>query len=195
MPTGYTSDIYNGKPQTFKEFAMECARAFGALITLRDSPDEPIPEEFTPRTEYYYKQLEEATRRLPIVGAWTPEEAQAAADAAYERIKAAHDERVNEVRELGLRYDNMLRSACAYVPPSPDHEEFRKFMIQQLENSKKSDCYTGDPLEPFDPSEYKASQIDDLERQINRCRKNIAEENQRAADRTRWVTELRESLK
>jgi hypothetical protein len=34
MPTGYTAKIYNGVPQTFEEFALDCARTFGALITL-----------------------------------------------------------------------------------------------------------------------------------------------------------------
>ena len=36
MPTGYTDKIKDGI--TFKEYAMGCARAFGALITMRDNP-------------------------------------------------------------------------------------------------------------------------------------------------------------
>ncbi len=27
MPTGYTTDIYNGKKVAFKDFALNCARA------------------------------------------------------------------------------------------------------------------------------------------------------------------------
>lgn len=32
MPTGYTAKIHDGGSRTFPEFALECARAFGALI-------------------------------------------------------------------------------------------------------------------------------------------------------------------
>ena len=38
MPTGYTADIVDGKPVTFQEFAMRCARAFAPEPELRDSP-------------------------------------------------------------------------------------------------------------------------------------------------------------
>ena len=34
--TGYTSKI--AQDITFKDFVMSCARAFGALVTLRDKP-------------------------------------------------------------------------------------------------------------------------------------------------------------
>ena len=48
MPTGYTSKIYEGKENvTGKSFIMDCARGFGACISMRDeSSDTPIPEEF-----------------------------------------------------------------------------------------------------------------------------------------------------
>ena len=47
MPTGYTDAIKDGI--TFQQFAMNCARAFGACVTMRDDPsDKPIPERFEP---------------------------------------------------------------------------------------------------------------------------------------------------
>ena len=36
MPTGYTSKI--GDDQSFKDFALRCARNFGANILMRDDP-------------------------------------------------------------------------------------------------------------------------------------------------------------
>lgn len=45
---------------TFPEFAMRCARNFGALIMMRDEPlDAPIPEKFEP-SGYYKKEYEKA---------------------------------------------------------------------------------------------------------------------------------------
>lgn len=44
MPTGYTADLME-KGMEFKPFVLQCARAFGALITMRDdSLDAPSPK-------------------------------------------------------------------------------------------------------------------------------------------------------
>ena len=38
MPSGYTEGVASGKVTEFKEYALLCARAFGACISLRDEP-------------------------------------------------------------------------------------------------------------------------------------------------------------
>lgn len=49
MPTGYTAGVKDGTVTDFKAFVMQCARAFGALIDMRDDPsDVPIPKSFAP---------------------------------------------------------------------------------------------------------------------------------------------------
>lgn len=71
MPTGYTAKLHNGEEQTFPEFVMSCARAFGALITMRDDPaDAEIPDEFKP-SDYHVRELEKARERLSEVEGWT----------------------------------------------------------------------------------------------------------------------------
>lgn len=51
MATGYTHPVAEGTVTDFATFALDCARAFGALITIRDDPPgTPIPDEFTPST-------------------------------------------------------------------------------------------------------------------------------------------------
>ena len=35
MPTGYTAAVCSGEITEIKDFALSCARAFGALITMR----------------------------------------------------------------------------------------------------------------------------------------------------------------
>ncbi len=63
MPTGYTA-ILMEKGQTFQEFIMGCARAFGALIEMRDSPnDAPIPDKFEP-SDYHAKRIIELREKL-----------------------------------------------------------------------------------------------------------------------------------
>jgi hypothetical protein len=63
MPTGYTAKLVESG-QTFEEFVLTCARAFGALIELRDEPlDAPIPETLEPHS-YYAEAVVEAKKRL-----------------------------------------------------------------------------------------------------------------------------------
>ena len=58
MPTGFTCDIKDGI--TFERFALNCARAFGALINMRDdSLDAEIPDEIKP-SDHHVKALAEA---------------------------------------------------------------------------------------------------------------------------------------
>ena len=62
----YTYELVD-KKLTFPQFAMRCARAFGALIEMRDdSMDAPIPDEFSP-SDYHVKakaKAEETLKRL-----------------------------------------------------------------------------------------------------------------------------------
>lgn len=58
MPTGYTSPLYEGKEISFEQFALRCARNFGALVMMREEPlDTPIPEKFNP-CEYCKREYE-----------------------------------------------------------------------------------------------------------------------------------------
>jgi hypothetical protein len=47
MPTGYTAMIEEREDVTFREFALTCARAFGACIMQRDNSlaEPPKPRE------------------------------------------------------------------------------------------------------------------------------------------------------
>lgn len=61
MPTAYTANISKGI--TFKEYALLCARNFGATITMRDEPlDAEIPE-FQP-SDYYVKRISEIKKDI-----------------------------------------------------------------------------------------------------------------------------------
>lgn len=63
MPTGYTADIQNDI--TFQQFALNCACAFGACISLRDEPaGTQIQEVFEPDIKYYDKNIEKKIKRI-----------------------------------------------------------------------------------------------------------------------------------
>ena len=193
MPTGYTSKLYDGKKQTFQEFAMECARAFGALVTLRDDSDAKIPDEFKP-SEYAQESLKKAEKKLKEAIGWS--DAAAAAKALVEYNNSVKEYEASKERSAGIvkRYREMLAEVKKWTPPTPDHENMKKFMVEQLESSIKFDNYTPDKPKMLTGPQYKKEIIEGCQKDIGYYTKSHLEEVQRCEGRTAWVKALRDSL-
>jgi hypothetical protein len=200
MPTGYTAPIKDGI--SFKEYAMGCARAFGALIMMRDEPsDAPIPEAFEP-SDYNSKRIEEHESELAKVKAMDAEQCQAAAVKEHANDVARFSKYIEENRELEAKYKAMLEQVEAYEPPSPDHVKFKEFMRSQITESIQFDC-GGDYHEQLakinattpNGEQWQATKIATLAKDIAYHAKQHAEELERTEGRNRWVRELRESLR
>lgn len=200
MPTGYTADIYEGKEVSFPDFVMDCARAFGALITMRDDPrDAPIPDEFQPN-DYHLREHETALRNLAEAKAWTEDQATEYAEVAYVEAHGAWVEHQLTAKERGERYEAMLAQVQAWEPPTPDHQGLKDFMVEQLESSIKHDADLTD-LERWYPEprqhtgpEWRQDRIAKAERDIEYHAAEWLKEVERAQQRTEWVWALRHSL-
>jgi hypothetical protein len=194
VPTGYTSDLYNGKPQSFSEFVMNCARAFGALIELRDEPNAPIPDEFQP-SDYYPKQLAQAQQRLKELKGMSLADAQRASDAAFEAELSRWHERAADRRATRLRYEEMLDQVDAWQAPTSEHEGLKKFMHDQLAESIDFDCSRIMPAPVHEPAaEWLARELGRAEHDVEYYTAELEKERQRQAERSRWVRDLRSSL-
>lgn len=193
MPTGYTAELYDGKDVSFPEFVMNCARAFGALIELRDSPDAPIPDEFAP-SDYYVKMRAEAEVKLAKVEAMTYVELDAAADADYEKALAAHGGSVREKNERRLRYQRMLEQVQAWEPPTSEHQGLQDFMVQQLQESIRFDCQIHDGPTRLTAREWHDREVESAKWSLDYAEREAEAERTRAAERTAWVRSLRGSL-
>jgi hypothetical protein len=197
MPTGYTAAVVDGECTSFREFAMTCARAFGALITMRDdSLSTPIPDSIEP-DDYHEKAVLKAIDELRNLESLTPEERIAYGKKrlgdALVSISASRSrtERENE------RIDKMLEEVEAWEPPSPDHEGMKKFMREQLEISRSSTDWYASQIKALiekTPEVEFAEALDSAKRNIEYHRKNHAEEVERCKSRTQWVRQLRASL-
>lgn len=194
MPTGYTAALYDGKPQSFEEFLFTCARAFGALVIMRDDPlDAPFPDEFKP-SDYHAKALQLAEADLADLKSLSSEEI----EERWKREDAARQERnqsnTEKCNARAVRYDEMLTAAEEWTPPTPDHSELKAFMIDQLKQSIDFDCKVF-LIEGFSTAEdWYADAVKDAERRLS----YHTIENQKELDRTRsrneWIKALRESL-
>lgn len=194
MPTGYTADIAKGI--MFKQFAMNCARAFGALVLMRDDPaDAPIPEKFEP-SDYHVKALAEARAELARLESMGEGMASVAAIKEWEANDSARRVRMAERDELRRKYNAMLAEARAWNPPTPDHVGMRDFMVEQINESIKFDCSSryDTPEILLDGNAWLAQKRAAAMRDVEYHSQENAKEIARAAERTEWVKALRFSL-
>jgi hypothetical protein len=195
MPTGYTSKLYEGEDQSFEDFVLNCARAFGALIELRDEPDAEIPDTFEP-SPYHDKEREKAEAELRELKRLSPVEIRTRAAKDYQAAVRRYREAIADAQELAERYGTMLARVMVWEPPSPDHEALKKFMIDQLQESIRRDCstkYLTKP-EPQPAQEWYDERVKSIMDGINYHNEQQAKEETRAEERNEWVSQLRGAL-
>lgn len=197
MPTGYTAELADGKKEvTFEHFMWGIARAFGALILMRDNPhDAPIPEKFEP-SAFYTENIARDEKRLAEVQAWSVADASRKAKTAFDRASAQYVERKAEREDQRQRYEIMLAKVRAWEPPTPDHVNMKEFAIEQLTTSIKHDCDASWDKAPAQLSgrDYRAQELAAAMRNLKHSRESHAEELARTTNRNVWIAELRRSL-
>ncbi len=195
MPTGYTHKVADGEVTEFKAFALECARAFGACVTMRDSPpDAEIPDAFEP-SDWHTKELAKARAEIVRLEAMTAAEVEAARDAEYDAAMAAAQKDRDKTAQTKARYEAMLAKVEAWHPPTAQHEGLREFMRDQLTRSNDFDCTHDSPLpEKKSPREWHEAAIARAHRSVVYHAAEDAKERERAASRTAWIRALKASL-
>ena len=128
MPTGYTSDLYEGKDIAFPDFVMKCARSFGALIEMRDDPmDAAIPDKFE-ASSYHTEQLEKAKADVARIKAWDDTEADSQSQLAYDRAQRKYEESLANKAAMRERYEAMLAQVKAW-----NDESVRAFLAADFD--------------------------------------------------------------
>lgn len=196
MPTGYTAGVQDGTINKFPDFAMACARAFGALVMMRDDPmDAKVPDKFEP-SDYHVKAKANAEARMVQLVAMTEDECRDAALVDFKEAEAhLADDKDKALLHKG-RYLKMLAEARRWTPPTPDHEGLKKFMVDQLQQSVDHDCDTSfHPVPVLKPGrEWHVDAVASTQRDIQYHTEQMIEEEKRARTRTEWVKSLRLSL-
>ena len=196
MPTGYTAKLMDGG-QTFQEFIMGCARAFGALVVMRDDPnDAPVPDKFEP-SDYHAKHLIEFREKLARLKAMTADErltfgnAEKDADVSRTEQWLAKDQAANE------RLTAMAEQVKAWRPPTPEHKGLKDFMLQQIGISANGIDYIRESLKSANAKPalaYYVAAVSEAQHGINYHTEENAKEVERAAGRSEWVRQLRLSI-
>ena len=196
MPTGYTSAVADGRVTKFDQFALRCARAFGALIELRDeSLDATIPAEMKPST-YHQEALATARQQLKVVQKWDDAQAEVEAQKSFDVALQSAVDYGKKQEETGRAYVAMARKTNKWTAPGKDHEPLKQFMLDQLLASIEHDCLyaTTIPVR-LSGAQFKAKRLEQLKHNVDYHRKEWAAEVKRVAGRNKWLSALRDSLK
>lgn len=190
MPTGYTL-IISEKDISLKEFALRCARAFGACSEQRDDDinDPPKPRVYNP-DNYFEKVVKTGP---PDVSFETfVEEGQRKIEQYKKTIK--------DRQTLKRKYEKLLREASNWPPPSPEHENLKSFMIQQLSDSIRCDCDTSfcenevKKLESIKYSDWKKETLKNYKNTLERAKIEIAKAKESVKKTNKWLEDLNKSL-
>lgn len=196
MPTGYTADVQSGKITDFNEYALQCARAFGACLMLRDEPmSSEIPTFKSSR--YHIEARDQAVSDLAALDGMSLEECAALQAKEYDDAVAYRDKRLAEIADERGRYEAMLTKAKAFKAPTTEHEGYAMFLVSQLEESIKFDCgteYHERPIEKLPVEQWRQERRANLEHDIDYHTKHQAEEDERTASRNEWVRQLKAAL-
>lgn len=186
--------IIDGNGVSFRDFAMRCARAMGACVTMRDDPmDAPIRT--FESSDYHAKAAAEERERMRKLEAMTEEDAERASLEDYQR----EVERINgynrEKEENRWKYEAMLSEVMGWEPPTPDHVGMKEFMAKQIRDSIQWDC------SPYEDRPRKIDGKTWLRQQKQQCSKSIVyhateqeAEESRTKARNEWVAQLVASL-
>lgn len=200
MPTGFTSKLYEGEPQTFAEFALHTARAFGPAAMIREEPSGPVRIEAVQQDLSYREgRILESGKRIGELLNMSDEQLEQAATKQFQAELKGHLRSNQLDRRRRAAYIGMLDEVEAWNPPTPNHEPLKDYMREQLQRSLSFDC--SEELDPFKglpvkktPEEYRETQLDDAQREFDR---NLGKFGSASADNAKsveWVQQLQDSL-
>lgn len=191
MPTGYTSGIEKG--MTFKEYATNCAKAFGANILMRDEPmNAPIK---TYETDPYYvnKLLEtikekEEFLKLPV------EQKKELWNKEYKEYVTERTSWNNKNQLLREKYEAMLEKVNSFEPPSEDHVNYKEFMKSQIVESINFDCHFHEIKEQERFPDWVIDKVKYFEKDIEYFTEKNEDEISNNTGRNTWNEKLFEAL-
>jgi len=199
MPTGYTARICEGE-QSMSEFILGCARAFGACAGQRDNPMDDLPK-IPAEIEFQGgARIAEAEKKLADLLALTQEEKIAMGVKEHKEQIKYYTKALKERKIVRARLDKMYARIEDWVPPSKDHDELKKFMLDQLQSTIENDGDVG-YYERTLQAEKEKDMLDFYDSELVRakwCVKHAKEEAHKEKDRyvnrVQWIKQLYNSL-
>lgn len=200
--TGYTYELVE-KNQSFNQFVWSCARAFGALVMMRDDPSGAKIKLIQEPSKYYIESLEEAKEKLEqlLKLKTKKEKTDYALNVKQERLKALHDSINNETRKKENKIiADMIVKVKSWNPPILEHKSLKDFMLDQLTsslNNNEDKSYYYEQIETINNMSLIEIYEQDLKNTLESVQyrqQSYEEEVKRTKERTAWLTALNNSV-
>lgn len=196
MPTGYTAAIEKGI--SLRQFILNCTRAMGACIMQREDDAGDPPKKREP-TDYHVKEIERVEAVLREVELMDDATAQIRATEEYDKELQSIEEGIIKNNTLRQKYETMLSQVKSWIPPTPDHQGLKDFMISQITESISFDCsdyHTNrlDKLKLLSPQEWKHKEMKRALTDLNYHQKGNSDELGRCRSQNNWIDKLYASL-
>ena len=101
---------------------------------------------------------------------------------------------LDEYRAKAEKYRAMKERVTAWERPSPDHENLKKFMLDEIRGATERETEPVHVYEPIDAETWRAQRIEMCNRSIAYHEKQEAEEAARVISKNKWLSELRKSV-
>jgi len=189
MATGYTYYIGEEDNQPFDEFVWKCAKAFNRHVS--ESVEVTKPTEY-----FFYRDLViDQEKELKLLQSLSLDEAMIVRDQEYyaeaQSLKQRQDDKIAKLR----RYNEMLSKVNDWIPPSKDHENLKKFMVDQLTSSISQEDYDVGSLGDKKPvNEWLKEKIDYLVDDIKRSKERAKKDHEDFLKRVEWIDILANSV-
>lgn len=202
MPTRYTSYIKDGKITSGKEFLKLCTRAFGVAIDLKyESLDVPTPNHFEPHS-YYEKAYKDSLVSREKAYNMTLEEIKEDIISKYNDNKGRAEKILEEYKDEDKNYLKVREEVEKWTPPTPEHENLKKFCLEQIDMSLNTTLYEwcekdiNKELDTSDDTIKKYIDIlrDNADKKLKRAYKNWQEELRIAEEKNLWMKQFLDSL-
>lgn len=202
MPTGYTAYIQDGDITTGKDFLKLCLRNFGIAINMRDEPlSKPVPSQFE-SNPYYKKNYEKTVETRNKYRQMTFEEAKKELIEKHKKDIDSARKSLDEFIAEDERYMKVRDEIEKWIPPTSEHENVKKFALNQIDISLNTDMreYCNKELnKDLDISDEAVhlymNEINEFyENSVARAYKDWQEELKRTADKNMWMKQFLDSL-
>jgi hypothetical protein len=198
MPTGYTEKLCD-EDQSFEEFVWRCARAMGGMIHMRDDPlDAPLkrPSSSFDSIEHHQKGIEKAEKEIGRIQQLTDKQVAWELKSENDLLLKEHEKSVASVTAVRERLLRMRSQVADWQPPeNGEFEGFKKFMLQQLDETIKWDGDVPDPPTiKTDVEEWRRERIKSSKWSLNYHTEHLAKGQERHKSRVDWMKQLEASV-
>lgn len=195
MTSAYTCVVQNGTVTDLSGFALRCARAFGALVPMRDEPmDAPLPEKLEPSVSHHDERIEKYQNILKAIDLLSEEDCQSKADSSYEVEIEYYKKRLQERDDEIQRCEKMLVKVRAWRVPE-ELLTLKTFMMTQLSQAIGFLRYEIENPIHKSGETWRKEEKREARMKVNYHMREKQDEIDRTAKRQEWLDMLRSALK